>query len=112
MFVDNLLNDPAYVEAAVALARRIQGAPGAKDVPEKVRFGLRLALSREPTRTELRRLEELYEDEEARFKADPEKAQALLEPWGVGPKESTSELAAWFFVANALLNLDETITKS
>ena len=108
----NLLNDPAYVEAAVALARRIQEAPGAKGVPEKVRYGLRLALAREPTRVELRRIEKLYRDERARFQADPEKAQALLEPWGVNPAESTGELAAWFFVANVLLNLDETITKS
>ena len=107
----NLLNDPAYVEAAVALARRIQAAPGVGGVSEKVRFGLRLALAREPTGRELRRLETLYRDEVERFRASPEKARALVEDWNVRMEESASELAAWFFVANALLNLDETITK-
>ena len=107
----NLLNDPVYVEAAVALARRIQQAPGGGGVSEKVRFALRLTLAREPTATERRRLEKLYREGVERFRASPEKARALLNDWDLDFMENASELAAWFFVASALLNLDETITK-
>src|SRR5207237_5660353 len=41
------LNDPVYVEAAQALARRI--ATGGKDRAEKIRQGFRLSLSRDPS---------------------------------------------------------------
>ena len=95
----------------VLLARRIQAAPGLRDVSEKVRFGLRLTLAREPTPRELHHLETLYRDELVRFRANPQKARRLLGDWGLRLRENSSEIAAWFLVANALLNLDEAITK-
>ena len=49
-----------------------------------------------------------------RVQENPEAARALVKGVkGYTPPQSTDpvELAAWFFVANVLLNLDETITK-
>lgn len=111
----NLLNDPVYVEAAAALARRMQSAPGAQSISDKLRFGLRLALAREPSGSELQRLEAFYRQEVEHFTRHPHEAQELIADWSARSpahwSESASDLAAWFFVANALLNLDEVITR-
>jgi hypothetical protein len=63
---------------------------------------------------ELTVLVELYETERARFAAQPEAAEALLRlPFQLDLDGlAREELAAWAVVANVLLNLDETITRS
>ena len=85
-----LLNDPVYVEAARAFAARIVREQPTSDVDARLRHAFRLAVARPPRDAEIAVLHKLYEGELA------------------GGKEND----AWFAVASALLNLDETITKS
>jgi hypothetical protein len=105
------LNDPVYIEAAQALARKM-AATGV--TPEdKARHGFRLCLSRLPSEAELSSLMVLYEKSLKRFQAEPAKAQDVAtKPLGALPKESdAAKLAAWTMVGNVLLNLDEMLMK-
>ncbi|MEO6784673.1 MAG: DUF1549 and DUF1553 domain-containing protein, partial [Chthoniobacteraceae bacterium] len=82
-----LLNDPVYVQAARAFAARIVREMPNASADERLRHAFRLAVAREPHGAELAILRKLLEQE--------------------SPGEG-----AWFAVASALLNLDETITKN
>jgi hypothetical protein len=107
----NILNDPAYVECAQALARRISAYPQ-KDLKERVVYGFRLCLLRAPRAEEVERLTRLYETELANFKSNREAAQKMAtSELGRAGGMDIAELAAWTVVANVLLNLDEMITK-
>jgi hypothetical protein len=107
-----LLNDPQYIEAAQALARRIMSS-GSKDVYERVAYAFRLCLGRRPTRKESERLVALYAREMSNFSEHPVSAanMATSESSAAPVTMGVSELAAWTVVANVLLNLDEMITK-
>jgi hypothetical protein len=106
------LNDPAFVEAAQALARRVMKDSKGKAEAD-VAYAFRLCVARSPRPEETKRLVALYEQELAQFQQDPPAAQKLATgdlgqpPAGI----SVEKLAAWTVVANVLLNLDETITK-
>ncbi|MBI4661930.1 MAG: DUF1553 domain-containing protein [Verrucomicrobia bacterium] len=106
------LNDPAFVEAAQVLARRITTGVG-PDPVKRARFAFRSCVAREPKPKELDRLLALYQDELARFKTDVKAAEVMaFGAEGKAPEGfDVCELAAWTVVANVLLNLDETITK-
>ena len=59
-------------------------------------------------------LTDLLQAERKRLKANPKEAVELVGQGSVlkvSPGLSRIDWASWFFVANALLNLDETITK-
>ncbi len=105
------LNDPVYVEAAQALARRmaLAGATSA----DKARFGFRLCVARSPRDAELARLVKLYDDAHAVYAQAKDKAvQLATNPLGPAPAGADpADLAAWTTVANVLLNLDETLMK-
>ena len=107
-----LLNDPVYVEAAQALAGRMLNEAGTTPT-ERVAYGFRLALAREPKPAEVQRLVALYEQELAKFKADAKAAENMVAPRtsDVPGGTDAAERAAWTVVANVLLNLDELITK-
>ena len=110
-----LLNDPCFVECAVALARRLV-REGGTSVEERIDFGFRTCTSRRPTDPERRVLRELFEAELRAFEMDPVAARKLAVPTSLPLQFGDDdldpvELAAWTVVANALLNLDETITK-
>jgi hypothetical protein len=105
------LNDPAYVEAAQALARRIL-ADGGTSSAERAKYAFRRCLSRQPKDSEVARLVALYESELAHFRQDASAAKTMA--GNTRPTESHEQLAeaaAWTVVANVLLNLDETVTK-
>ena len=107
-----LLNDPAYVEAARALAQRVMKEGGTK-VTDRLTYAFRLTLARNPTKKEIEVLERIYEQQLANFRHDNEAAKGLLSA-GESPRPENlddGELAAWTAVGNVLLNLDETITK-
>ncbi len=95
------LNDPVYVECAVALADRMRREAG-PDPRRQITRGYELVTGRAPTQAALRVLEALRKTSLARYTADPELARQLA---------GTPEAAALALVANALLNLDESLTK-
>jgi len=102
-----LLNDPVYVEAALALAKRIHD-DGGKTTEERIRFGFRLCLSREPVSREVELLTKIHDQSLTRYQANPATARTLVQnAKGLDPVQ----WAAWFQVATVLLNLDEAITK-
>jgi hypothetical protein len=104
------LNDPVYVEAAQALARRMVREGGSVDADRAAR-GFRLVLSRRPGLAELDRLLRLYADAAAGFRADAADAKRMAtDPLGPVPADlaiDEPDLAAWTVVANVILNLDE-----
>jgi mono/diheme cytochrome c family protein len=106
------LNDPVYVEAAQALARRIVKEGGAT-VEARAAHGFRLCLTRPPQPAELERLVSLCQQARQRFAADPKAAAAMAtEPIGPLPPEmDVVDLAAWTVVGNVLLNLDEMMAR-
>jgi hypothetical protein len=105
------LNDPVYVEASQALARRM--AVAGKERPDKIKLGVKLCLSRDPSEREVERLSRLYDDAYSRFAGDADKAKKMsTDPLGPAPAGSDlADLAAWTVVANVLLNLDETLMR-
>jgi hypothetical protein len=106
------LNDPVYVEAAQALARRLI-AEGGPIASERAALGFRLCLSREPRPEEVDILLALVADEHARYREAPNDAlAAATDPLGPLPEGAdAAEAAAWTVAANVLLNLDEFITR-
>ena len=106
------LNDPAYVEASEALARRMM-TEAKGDTADRISYGFCLCVARKPNKNEVKRLVALYQDELMRYKQDGKAAEKLAtSELGKAPdKTNLEELAAWTVVANVLLNLDETITK-
>lgn len=107
-----VLNETTLLEAARVFAQRIMIQGGA-NLSQQIEFAFRLCASRPPTRSERQRLENFFVQQLKSFEHDPRAAEELL-------KTSSSEmsvnldsrkLAAWMMVANALFNLDETITK-
>jgi hypothetical protein len=102
-----LLNDPTYVEAARALAQKLDGLSPREGIARA--FGI--VLSRKPSSHEVGILYQLHADQVARFSEDPAAAKALLEVGLAQAPETTPELAAWTSVSRAILNLHETITR-
>lgn len=115
-----LLNSPAFVEAARALADRYAGeasstGEAAGDTEQRSLLDRALlsdcfaaTLRRAPDQQELELLAGLLEQHRRRFRQDPESAAALL---AVGEYQAAStnpaELAAWTSAARVILNLDE-----
>ena len=110
------LNDPVFLEAAAALARRMIREADGGDEP-RAAYGLRLALVRKLEPGEAAPLVTLYRDSVKMFEAAPEKAAELLKVARVdaGADSVASgeriSLAAWIVVANTILNLDEVLTR-
>jgi cytochrome c553 len=102
-----LLNDEAFFETARALAGRALAEAGAEPRARATRM-FRLCVTRPPRADELDRILRSYERQRERFLKNP---RAAADVAGPAPGEDASERAAWTMVANALLNLDETVTK-
>ncbi len=107
----NTLNDPAFIEAAQAFARKIHAAPG--DLAAQITFAFRSCLGRNPQPAEVQRLVQLFVRELAYYNDAPGEALKMAAS-EIPPPTKTADLpllAAWTVVSNVLLNLDETITK-
>jgi len=106
------MNDPVYVEAAQALARRAM-KDGGKTAEEKVAFAMKLALIRPASEVEVKRLAKLFGDAKEKYAKDPAKAtQFATNPLGPLPKDlDATDAAAWTVVASVILNLDEMFMK-
>ena len=105
------MNDPAYVEAAQALARRMV-CEGGSTTAERALRGFRLVLARQPVAAEIDRLVRLHDEALVDFQKVPAEAQKMAtDPLGPPPADvhaDLADLAAWTVVANVILNLDET----
>lgn len=99
------LNDPVYVEAARHLAVSMKKKGGA-DRQACIKAGYNAAMLKTITPAKLQALEKLYEQAFVKYKKDPKAVSSLLQGG------TDSHLAALTVVANAILNLDEFLTKS
>ena len=93
------LNDPAFFAAAQALAKRVAVAGNDQ---ARVVYAFRLCTGRKPKPVELDRLLASLERERTYFSQHQSEAAKVA---------SDANLAGWTMLSNALLNLDETITK-
>ncbi len=100
------LNDPAFVEAAQALARKMAKE---SSLAAKIASGYRQALLREPTESETKTLSQLYLQVMEYYSSNSSEAKLMAQvPIGVIPESSTlDEVASLTVVANVILNLDE-----
>ncbi len=114
----NLLNDPAFIEAARSLARRMQREAGPSP-EERIAFGFQCATARRPSAAELAILAAGHRRRQAEFAQHPERARALIATETAEPSETnakmtsaeSAERAAYVSTANVILNLDEFVTK-
>ncbi len=106
-----LLNDPVYVEASRALARRVLTEKSGENVESQIRFAFQLCTSRMPTKHECEVLLQLLMDQVSAFEKRPDDAKRIAGDGASSLKLKDHELAAWYSVAAVLLNLHETITK-
>lgn len=106
-----LLNDPVYVEAAAALARRTLVEKSADSDDGRIRYAFQLCLTREPTAAEAGLLRNLLEQQRAAQSGKPKAPASPTGAFAPPPTISAAEFVAWQAVATALLNLDEMITK-
>jgi uncharacterized protein DUF1553 len=97
------LNDPAFFEAAQAMARRII-KEGGSDVTSRAAYGFRLVTARTPEPKELDTLVSWLDSSRRYFEGASNEAKAVS-------SDSNAELATWTMFSNALLNLDEALTK-
>jgi mono/diheme cytochrome c family protein len=105
------LNDDAFFEAARALAARvIRETPQATSPSDRAAYAFRFTLTRAPTTAEIERIVVSYNTQAERFRAQPEAAARAIQGYAVGGIEPADQ-AAWTLVANALLNIDEALTK-
>jgi hypothetical protein len=107
-----LLNETLLVECARVMAQRLLLAAELDDAA-RVRRAFRLVLTRPPSDREVTTLLALHADSLRHYQADAAAAKKLV---SVGESERPAKLdaaqhAAWLCVCNALLNLDEALTK-
>ena len=108
-----LLNDPTFVEAARKLAERVIHEGGAT-ADGRLTLAFRLATGRVPDAQERAVLQRKLDEMLADYRGDAKGARALVSVGASQPDAAIAveELAAYTAVANMILNLDETITKS
>jgi len=106
------LNDPVYIEAAQALARRVV-ADGGSSTRARAAWAFEVVLARKPEPAETEVLVDLYRSEFDHYRDAPDEALSMAtKPLGPLPEnENPTALAAWTVVANALMNTDEFLTK-
>lgn len=105
------LNDPVFVELAVATAQRILASADAN----KINFSFQLVVGRQPNEDESKLVNDLYQQQLKKYSDNVEGAKELVsvyQPATKVPNEKVAELASWTVVANTLLNLDEALTRN
>jgi hypothetical protein len=107
-----LLNDPVYVEAAMALAKRVLVEQPDAELDDRIAYAMQLCLARKPAEHELSLLRALYEQQRAAAQEDAKATKRFVGSISLPAKTSPAQFAGWYAVATALLNLDEAITKN
>ena len=98
-----VMNDPQYVEAAVAFGKRMIDE-GGTSADSRLNYGFRVATGRVPTTEEQQLLTKSLERHLKRYADDLQAASSF-----VGFEDP--ELAAYAMVGTTLLNLDELISR-
>jgi len=101
------LNDSAYIEMARYFAYRLQKEAGA-NADTQIKRGYELATGHTIDNKDLAILSGLYKNALDKFNADKEKTCEMI---GVNDEHNRPEAAAMVAVCNAILNLDEVVTK-
>ncbi len=104
-----LLDDPVFVECALAFARRIVREREGED-RERLAWAFRAATARPPSEREAARLLALLAQSRAEY-ANSERARERVAMLERDPADA-SELAAWSSVATVLLNLDDAVVRN
>jgi hypothetical protein len=105
----NLLNDPAFIEAAQALSARVVREAHASDDKSRLEHAFMLTLGRVPKEEETKRLLDYLRQQRAIYGDDAVAALALLQ--SKDKPAGTSGDAAWIALCSVLLNLDEFINR-
>ena len=103
------LNDEAYFEAAKALAARVLKETKTAGNEARARYAFRLVATRTPTDTEIARIVRSYTRQLEQFRKTPADAEKVVRGYAIDVDHAAQ--AAWTLVANALLNLDEALTR-
>ncbi len=105
------LNDPVFVEAAQAFARRLLSLPGSDR--QRLETGYLMARNRPAPPASVNALAGLLQTARREFRNDPDSARAFAtDPLGpLSGNLTVEEAAAWTVVANTLLNLDGVMSK-
>ena len=105
------LNDPVFIEASQALARRLM-KEGASD-EARLRRAYALCLAREPDAAELATLQTLLARALKDYRADAKLAEQMAtQPLGPADKGTDlPALAAWTAVSSVIMNLDEFLMR-
>ena len=108
----NLLNDPAFVEAARVFAERVLREAESND-RARLDHAFTLALNRLPRDEERKALGELFNFAVEDFRKNPDSARSLIKVGQTPPGNSDPVLlATWTTVSRAILNLSETTTRN
>jgi len=102
------LNDSTFLDMARHFAYRMK-IDGDNNVDREISNGYEMALYKPIAHEKLRALRKLYDDALQKMKNDKEKTCELI---GEMNEHNDPETAALVVVANAMLNLDELITKN
>ena len=105
------LNDPVFVEAHQALARRLLAEPG--DPAARIRRAFQICVARDPDARDLATLTGVLEKALALYRSDAALATKMAtDPLGPAPKDAdVATLAAWTTVASVVMNLDEFLMR-
>ena len=107
-----LLNDPVFVEAALAFADQLIQRDSQAGFASRMHDAWMRALARPPRPAELDGLQQLFLDQRRYYTRHPEEATALATAGSYQPQtDDRVELAALTQVCRVLLNLHETITR-
>ena len=102
------LNDSAYIDIARNFAFRMQSVTGS-DIPQQIKAGFKSATYHDIDDKSLQALMKLYNTAFNQFKKNPDKTCEIV---GGINEHTNAETAALIIVANAILNLDEVVTKN
>ncbi len=108
-----LLNDTQHFEAARSFGARML-TEGGTTPAERITFGYRATLSRDPDADELQVVQTVLDQYLDRYRQDPAAAKAVVSVGESTPPGSMNdvELAAYTLIGNLILNLDETVTRN
>ena len=103
------LNDSVYLEASRHFAYYLEKEEGKNNVRARIRKGYEIALMKPISNAKLETLEKLYQTALQKFKMDKDKTCEMV---GVNDEHNNPETAALVVVTNAILNLDEVVTRN